>query len=206
MPKKKLTAKLKASLKKDYRKVKKADYSGEALAYLNRVRAAHKGVKTKAKRKVYYEKQKRRKSVVAHPMDYVKAIAKNKGLSLAQYKKKFPKSYKDFTSSSFTTSGNMDVDNLITEIGLKASGAKLNGKKVKREILMNALSRMKHRIVSTGMTYERITIRYSIDFKGNYILTVPMYEDTKGMEPDEMLDHIKDEFPEVIFHNKNGPK
>jgi hypothetical protein len=48
MPKKKkLTAKLREQIKKDYRKLKKSDFDGDALAYLNRVRGAAKGRKAK---------------------------------------------------------------------------------------------------------------------------------------------------------------
>lgn len=48
MPKRKLTASLKKKIKENYHRLKKADYDGDALAYLNRVRGAAKGRKAKA--------------------------------------------------------------------------------------------------------------------------------------------------------------
>lgn len=193
MPKKKLTAKLKASLKKDYRRVKQADFSGEALKYLKRVRAAHKGQKTKKKKGTYEKKISRRKTGLLTYEAMISALAKGKKMSVAKYKKKYAKELLLLQNFGEARAW-MECELLAMEIQFNPrAGTMVNSHRVKRGTGIFEVLKLKRTILSTGLTYDKIEMLYGVTQKEMYNLFIPEYDKSEIEEnPKEWLDNLLD--------------
>lgn len=75
MIRRKLTERLKETIKSDFKSLRKKDFDGEALAYLNRVKGAHKGRVTQKRQR----KEQKEKLAALAPSD-TKGAGKGKGI------------------------------------------------------------------------------------------------------------------------------
>jgi hypothetical protein len=203
MAKRKLTDKLKKQIKENPYRLRQADFSGDALAYLHKVRGARKAVKTKAKKEKYHLPKKRisyKTGKPQTPKDLYNAILKESGLTEKQFRKKFPDAQK--LSEQFKVSGNREIDQLKDDILFsipKGAGVYVNGKRVKQAKAHEMLTRLKGKILRTGLTYERIGVEYTFDAKGNMYLKIPTMKElnaeNEDSDADGMLDYISENYP-----------
>lgn len=201
MAKRKLTNKLKEQIKSKPYSLKKSDLAGEALTYLNRVRGAKKAAKTKAQKKTYRSSKKKQEQAPAQLDDLIEAAARSKGMSLKQFKKKFPKEVKAFENSG-TLFYIREVDNLKLDIKFMERGRLVFnvGKKVDRTTAIYYLTRLKNKVIETGITYDRVAVEHFYDGKKNLHLEIPIPSEYVHMHGMKFLDWLKEFYPTITFY------
>jgi hypothetical protein len=216
MAKRKLTAKLKKQIKETPYRLRQADYSGEALEYLHKVRGARKAAKTKERKKNYQLPRKRtaKSGAPTTPEDIYNALLKESGLTKKQFKKKYPDAETLFQNQK--VSGNREVEQLKDDVRFsipKGASVYINGKRTTRAKAVERLTRLKGRILRTGLTYDRIGVEYTFDAKGNMYLELPTPDEwvkagkdsDEGTDEESVLDFFeefhggKKEFPALHF-------
>lgn len=203
MAKRKLTAKLKQQIKESPYRLRQADYSGEALEYLHRVRGARKAVKTKEQKAKYKAPTKAREAAPATVSDLINVAAKARGMSPKAFRKKYKSEVQEFETTG-KLFYNREADLLAQDAKFlpKGRGIYINGKRVTRPKAVFNISRFKHRALQSGLVYERINIEHYYDAKGNLHLSIPTIKEINEFEDDsEALDHIQDSYP-ISFYRK----
>lgn len=211
MPKRKLTESLKKKLKKDYNKVKKSDYSGEALTYLNRVRGAAKG--RKAKKKIHKEKVEEIKAslhicgrVIApgsEAWNIIAASARLKKQSIYKYASLNEEAICKLIND-FLIFANKEIDYLINEISELPKSKKVfvpvKGKEITRTKAIFILHSLKSFMISTMGIYEQILIDYAYDLFGNIHFDAPYpIQYTRYKEDGEMDGFLDENFSNISY-------
>ena len=198
MAKKKLTAKLKAKIKSDYRTLHKSDFEGEALTYLNRVRGAAKARKIKADTTIEVDGFKIPRN--SHTYDVLTASAADLGITPAQLVKKHPEVVNQFIAKGGRFDFNREADYLKDDIK-KASGKVYNkGKVIKKDYARYLITRFKNKAVSTGLIYNFINVEHYYDGHGNLHLNLPTPSEYKGLEGVDFIEFLEDGFPDIEFN------
>lgn len=222
MARKKLTEKLKAEIKKNHRKLKKADFSGEALAYLNRVRAGHKAAKTRKRnageKKPSKDKSKGKrvekidqsikigkKTIKPGSQSYelIKEAAKSKKQSV----KKFVSENKEAIEAlldNYLIYGRKEIDDLIEEVKELPSNKKIfipiKGKIRSKARAIFILHQIKKTLLNLADVYEVIFIEYAYDLNGNMYIDVPIPSEYGSIEDgDELLDFIDENYSNITY-------
>lgn len=210
MAKRKLTKKLKEQIKQKPYRLKKSDFSGEALEYLNRIRGARKAVKTKEKKAKYKAPRLKSQGRPQTVEDLYNVLLKKSGLTKKQFAKKYPDAAGHMKKQKIA--GNRELEMLKQDIEFSLPpGAKvyINGKRASKVKAINYLVRLKGRIMRTGLTYERISVEYTYDAKGNIYIKIPTPADfaSAGREAgdenrdEETLDFIQENYP-IQFYRR----
>jgi hypothetical protein len=200
MPKRKLTAKLKEQIKANPYRLKKSDFADEALHYLNIIRGARKAVKTKLAKAKYKKPRTKKQGEQAGVSDLIEAAAKSKGMSVKKFRQKYKENIEKFEKTA-RLYHNREADLLISDIRFleKGRGVYLNGRRTTKPKAIHRISSFKNKVMSTGLTYERINIEYSVDAHGNIHFKIPTSADLNEFEDNDMLDYIEDNFPISVY-------
>lgn len=206
MPKKRLSKKLKDEIRAHPSKIKKSDLSPNAQAYLVRIRAARKAVKTKIAKAKYKKPRTKKQGEQAGVADLISVAAKAKGMSVKKFRKKYKKSVEDFEKTA-KLYHNREADLLISDVRFAEQGRGIfvNGKRTTRPKAIHLISSFKNKVMSTGLTYERINIEYYVDAKGNIHFKIPTnrelnkFMSQEGGDENDMLDYIEDNFPISVY-------
>lgn len=195
MARKKLTEKLKAEIKANPYRLKKSDFSGDALKYLNRVRGARKAVKTKARKQVYINPKRKSRRRKETPSDFIAGLAKSEGMSVKKYRQKYKESITEFEKTG-RTAHNRDSELLKDDIEFSPDEIKvyINKRKTSKVNAVYYLTRLKRRMIREDLIYPEISIRFSYDFKGNIYIDLPKFD---------KLESIGDNYEELIYIQDN---
>ncbi len=190
MAQRKLTPKLKDFLHANRHKVKLSDYTGDALAYLKRLRAASKAAKTrKGKIAVVNGTEIPRDSEL---YELLEASAKAKKMTVKAFIKKYNQDIKEFIKdgnlvlSRETSYAIKDIERLP-----RRSNVYINGEKVTKGDAIYALQSF----TSSAMQHTNTVIvnyELSYDQQGNLHLTLPKESDIEGAENDESGEDFDD--------------
>ncbi len=205
MAKRKLTEKLKKQIKENPYRLRQADFSGDALKYLHKVRGARKAVKTKEEKKRYKEPRRKKEGAPPQVSDLIKVAADSKGMTVKQFRKKYPKEISDFETTG-KLYYNREMDQVVMDVKFlpKGTSVYLNGKRVRRAAAMLKIKQVKYKAMQTGLTYERMNMEVNYDAKGNIYLELPTSKEMNNEdlgEGNELLDHIEENYP-ISFYRK----
>jgi hypothetical protein len=185
MPRRKLSPKVKQFLYQNRWKVKKSNYSGDALAYLQRLRAASKGARTRANNTAYIGKTK-----IPRNSELYRVIHAAAGLK-GQTVKKFISSNKA-AIQRFVKDGSVvisrETEYAISDIKSLPRSSKIfiGGLQVSKEQAILALQTLQ----STSMNVSNIVVlnhELKYDLLGNLHLDIPQPEDYG-----DLLDEIEE--------------
>jgi hypothetical protein len=201
MAKRKLTDKLKQRIKDNPYKFKKSEYSGEALAYINRIRGARKASKTKAEKKKY--KAPRRKSEAAPftSKSLIALAAKAKGMTEKQYRKKYAAEVEEFEEKN-KLFFNRDIELLKRDAKFleRGNSVYINGKKVRRDYAKYLLVRLQNKMQGTGLIYDKIPIEHYTDGKGNLHIELPHPDEYSNADGKRLLEFISNTYPNITYY------
>lgn len=188
MPTKKLTDRVRAKIKGEYRKLKESDYSGEALTYLRRVRGAAKSRKIKEDTTLYIGKFKVPKNSNLYEKIAGSAKMKNKTIKQFLKNKNNAKAVMMLARDGGVTVSR-ESEYLMEDIKKLPKGRKVfwNGIEVTRVYAISLLMEIQS---SSAQLSNIVMIRYRVryDLLGNlYISYVPSRE-----EIDEALEEVDD--------------
>lgn len=205
MAKRKLTDKLKKQIKETPYRLRQADFTGEALEYLHRVRGARKAVKTKQEKQKYKQPKRKREGAPPQISDLIKVAADSKGMTVKQFRKKYPTEIAEFETTG-KLYYNREMDQAVMDVKFlpKGSSVFINGKRVKRAAAMLKIKQVKYKAMQTGLTYERMNMEVNYDAKGNIYLNLPSSKEMNNEELEEgndLLDHIEENYP-ISFYRK----
>lgn len=223
MIRKKLTSSLKEKIKKDFRKLKKSDFDGDALAYLNRVRGAAKGRASQKKNKKEAGKKaiakvvsKKTPSVKAKAItiggitiepdskayEILQASATNTNKTLAKFVKENEKAIEKLLAD-YLIAFKKECDDLIKLIHELPKKAKVfspvRTKTITKHYVIFLLHSIKKAILETGVTYEPVFVEASFDLYGNLHVDVPRPGEYKELEGEDLLDFIDSEYPNITY-------
>lgn len=199
MPKRKLTPKLKSYLKENKFKVKQSDYSGDALAYLLRLRKAAKAAKKK-KDKI----AKVGKAEIPHDSKMYRIIAasaKLKNVSVAQFIKKYKSEVNDLLKEGRVV--------LSRETSYALSD--INSLPEDKKIYINNIETSKgdalyslQTLTSTSMRFSNVVaVNYEMyyDYNGNLYMEFPtpdIYDDIVESFEGKTEESIDEEWEEFL--------
>lgn len=201
MPKRKLTAKLKKQIKESPFRLRKDDFAGDALAYLNRVRGAIKAKKTKDKKEKYKAPRKKSEREPVQVQALIDMAARSKGMTPKQFEKKFPKDVAQFRNEMILVY-NREIDLMKLDILFFERGRKIFnvGKRIKKSYSIYILTRVKNKIIETGLTYDRVNLRHHYDGSRALHIEVPIPIEYKNMSGWAVLDFIKEFYPNITYY------
>jgi CO/xanthine dehydrogenase Mo-binding subunit len=188
MAKRKLTPKLKKYLYDNRNTVKLADYTGEALAYLKKLRASAKAAKTR-KEKI----AKVGKTVIPRNTELYKTIeaaAALKKMSVAKFVKKYKNEIEELSKGDSVVI-HRETNYAIEDISKLPKGSKIyiNNEKVSKGDAIYALQS----ITSSAMQHTNtVIIKYemSYDLHGNLYLNLPTEQQLQ--EAEEAIENGED--------------
>lgn len=222
MPKKKLTDRLKERIKRDYHRLRQADFEGDALRYLRQVRGGHKGRRVQARLRKEKEAKvakqipkaaegKKGRSIKIGDHAYapgsqvyelIKLSALNVGMTMPKFMKehqgdleKLIKNYLVFARKEID-----DVRRLIKALPRSSkifSPVKHGGISAKYASFI--LHMVKKSIVATGLTYDVVFIEYGFDLEANLHLSCPRPGEYKNLEGGGFLEFIDDQYPNITY-------
>lgn len=204
MARKRLSKKLKAEIYAHPSKIKKSDLGPEAAKYLNRIRGARKAVKTKIEKAKYKKPRTKKQGEQAQVSDLIRVAANAKGMSVKKFRKKYKQDVEKF-EKNMRLYHNREADLLISDVRFleKGRGVYVNGRRTTKPKAIHLISSFKHKVLSTGLTYERINIEYNVDAKGNIHFNIPssnqLNKFMQESDEDGMLDYIEDNFPISVY-------
>jgi hypothetical protein len=229
MPKRKLTESLKSKIKKDYARLRQADYEGDALRYLKQVRGAHKGHRTQKKNREA-DKQKIKEKIqptskitkgrpikvggkTYQPGDKVYEIivlsAQNKNQSVKDFLKEnnsaLEKLIKDYLVFAKT-----EIDTFRKIINEIPDDAKIYSPIKTKVISARTASFNLHMLNKTLMEvcqiYPVIFIEYAIDLDSNVHFNCPRPGEYKDFEDcGELKEYLEDLYPKITFIEHDNP-
>lgn len=182
-------------------RIAKDSLEGETQKYLIRVRAGKKAAKTKEEKAKYKKPRTKRQGEQANISDLIAVAAKAKGMSVKKFRKKYKQDVEEFEKTA-RLFHNREADLLIQDVRFleKGRGVFVNGRRMTRPKAIHLISRFKNKVMSTGLTYERINIEYNVDAKGNIHFKIPRGAELNKFEDEsEMLDHIEDNYPISVY-------
>lgn len=206
MAKRKLTAKLKKQIKETPYRLRQADFSGEALEYLHRVRGARKAAKTKAIKAKYKAPRKPSEQAPEQVSDFVDKAARANNMTTKQFRKKFPKEVAEF-ERTMTLKYSRDSELLKNDIRFLPEGQKVfnKGKRIKREQMQYLITRLYNKMQQSEIA-ERIPIEHYYDGAGNLHIDIPTPDEYADLEGDELLEYIDDNYPDITYYRSSNKK
>jgi len=208
MPKRKLTAKVKKQILENPYRLRQADFSGEALKYLHRVRGARKAAKTKEIKKHYKQPKRLSEAAPEKVSDLVAKAAKANGLTEKQFRRKFPKETEEF-ERTMTLKFSRDMQLLKNDIKFLPEGARVinKGKKIKREQAQYLLTRLYNKFQGTSEVSERLGVKHFYDGAGNLHLEIPTPDEYSEFEGEDFLEFMEENYDDIDFYrSKNKGK
>lgn len=205
MKRKKLTTKLRNYIRSNYRKVKKKDFDGDALAYLNRVRGAARA--RSLKKKKADNQVKVGETIIPENSDLHKIIeegARQQKLTVKQYIKKHKEALSDYIEKGEVHMIRA-VKNLKGDIK-KAKSVRINGKKVSKKKAEQMLEEFNNTFVEEGGIYDIIALEHEYDMKGNLFLELPDPEEYEGLEGPDFQEFINDNYKKINFISNDSKK
>lgn len=223
MPKRKLTPSLREKIKKDYSRLRQADYDGEALAYLRQVRGAHKG--HRAQKKAREEKAEKLlgklqpEAVITkgkaiklggktykpgdRVYDLIVLSARNKGQTLSKFIKEHGKDLEKLISN-YLVFARIEVDNLRQLITQLPDDAKIFSPVKTKTISKRTASFNLHMVKKTLMEmcaiYPVVFIEYAIDLDSNLHFNCPRPGEYKDFEDcSELKEYLDDRYPNITY-------
>lgn len=197
--KRKLTAKVAQFLYQNRWKVKKSDYAGEALQYLNRLRAASKGAKTRINNTLKVGATKIPRNSELYRI--VKKSAELKGVTVKQFAKQ-NKSAIEQLAGKGTVHITREADYVILDMA-KAHGVYVNGELMPTVKAQYLLQQFKSTFVEQSNAYPILNIEHHYDLRNNLYIEFPMpdqYERfSEKMDGEELQEHWRE------FIDKNYP-
>jgi hypothetical protein len=202
MPKKKLTNKTKQEIRENPFRVRKSDYSGDALQYLNRVRGARKAKKTREEKAKYKAPRKKSEKAPAQVSDLIDVAAKAKGMSPKKFRKKYAKEVEKFERTG-TLFYNREIDILKLDIKfMKGKYIHNQGRRTTKIKAIYWLTRLKNKIIETGLVYDRVNVEHYYDGKGNLFLEIPIPKEYVNLEGQNFLNWLKENYPTITFYSR----
>lgn len=228
MPKRKLTDRLKAEIKANYRNLRQADFDGDALRYLKQVRGAAKGRRAQGKiREAKAEKV--RKAIPTGDADgkgkpitiagvkhfpgskiyeIVKVSAANTGMSVSKFVKEnkdnletLVKNYLIFSKKEID-----DLRKLIKQLPDESkviSPVRHGG--ISRKYASFLLHTIKKTMIELAPVYPYIFIEYAFDLDANLHFACPRPNEYQDIEDgEELLEWIDDRYPNITYIRNDG--
>lgn len=187
-------------------KVKKSDYGGEALQYLNRLRSATKAAKTRKNNTLQVGDTKiPRNSELYH---IVKKSAELKSMTVREFARKNKAAIEQLAGKG-EVHLTREADYIIADMA-KAKDVYVNGKKTPTVAAQYALQSFKSAFVEEATVYPILNIEHHYDLKGNLYINFPMPEEYSHFadryEGEELQDrwrnYIDKQYP-LIFYIPN---
>lgn len=226
MIRRKLTESLKKKIKKSYKSLKKADFDGDALAYLNRVRGAAKG--RNAKKKTLHEKEAKEKSkkkgkktkekTFKEPKNIkvcgttlerddpgyiiIAGSARNKNKSIGQFVKENEEAICKMLRD-YLVFEKKEIDYLRSDIKSLPSDRKVfvpiktfTKSHTRASFLLHMI---KKTLIELANIYPFVFIEYAYDLNGNMHFNCPQPSEYQDMDGEELMDFLDDNYPAITF-------
>lgn len=206
MAKRKLTAKLKQQIKDNPNRLRQADFSGEALEFLHRMRGVRKAIKTKEKKKYYKAPARKSEEAPEKVADLISKAARGHGLTDKQFRKKFPKEVKKL-ESKMVLSYSRDLELLKNDIQFLPEGKKVfnKGKRIKRDQARYLLTRFYNKMQQEAVA-ERMGVQNTYDGEGDLYIDIPTPDEYADLEGEELLEYIDDNYDGIDYYRSNNKK
>lgn len=221
MPKKKLTPNLKEFLKGNYRKVKQADYEGEALTYLKKLRSLasarkHKQTgKTKSKKSTASSRKKTPKKDEeirigkrtikpgTKAYEIIKEGAKIKKQSIKRFASENESAIEELLKN-YLIFFKKEIEDMIEEVRNLPKKAKvfipIRGKERSKQRAIFLLHAIKKAMLELAEIYEVVFIEGAYDLSGNLHINIPMESEYKDItDGDELLEYIDDRYANITY-------
>lgn len=200
MPKKKLNAKVRKNIKENYRKLKKKDFSGEALVYLNRVRGAAKARAIKKKNAPVVLK------IDGETVEPGSALyrlilegAKQKGQTPAKFIKENKATLKKVFEKGKTTL-KKEANYIARDIRKKGTkSVTVKGKKIGKVKAGFLLQEFRNTFVADGDIYPVVILEYEVDFKGNMFIDFPFPDEYQNLDESNWQYFIDKNYPKIDY-------
>lgn len=202
MAKRKLTEKLKKQIKETPYRLRQADFSGDALKYLHKIRGARKAVKTREAKRTYKEPKKKSEGAPFDTQTQIQDAAKTVNLTAKQFKKKFPEETADFEAGNVLPFSR-DIELLKKDISFnvpKGQHIFNNGEKISRNQARYLLVRLQNKMQASAIIYDRIPIEHYYDGKKNLHIAIPEPREYNYLQDEEILTFIAENYPNVAFY------
>jgi hypothetical protein len=171
--KNKLTPKLKEQIKKDFKQLKKQDFSGDALKYLNKVKGAAKG--RAAKKSKYIQLGKKQVNENSLLGKIIKKSAEIKKTTVKKYVKENQKRIERLGDNYRETVNEIPIDSIAGYIEKRMSNAKtyINGVAFSEVEAIYEIEHLRNRIRRIDSSIMQIFWTFLIDMKGNLYFDIP---------------------------------
>lgn len=202
----KLTDKLKAKIKKEYAKLRLADYEGDALTYLRKVRGAAKGRKSKRDSEANIEGLRIPKDSEAYAL--IKAMAKAKGVTVKQLLKKYKKEVSELLEDGVLVI-QRETEYLISDLKKlpKSNRIYINDNdgftRIGKE---EAILRLQLLLMHCAALTDIFMLIYRVQFKldGDVRFYCPLKDQYEDLITSEEITDMLDEYePEIIYIESN---
>lgn len=217
MIRRKLTKSLKEKIRTNYRNLKQADFDGEALTYLKKVRGAAKGRNAKKKKKSPPKESKPHAIKIGDTViepdskayEIIALSAKNKNQSLKKFVHENKKAIEELLRD-YLVFFKTEIDTLIKTIRSLPKGAKIfvpiRGQEKSRPRAIFLLHSIKKAMLELAPIYEVVFIEAAYDLYGNLHFNCPQPGEYKHIgdedndsDYDEILDFIDNEYPSITY-------
>jgi hypothetical protein len=227
MAKRKLTPSLKEKIKKDYARLKQADYDGEALAYLKQVRGGHRG--RVSQRKAKEKKVEKIKKAIPARADkntnkgvkvgdrfipkgssayiVIEASAKNLGVSVSKFVKMHKDNIEQLLKDYFIFA-RKEIDDLILlikEVPVKVHSP-IKGRVIKPSTASFNLHSIKKALIEMCGVYPYIFIEYAFDLEGAMHFNCPRPGEYVEMDCEELKEFLEDRYTNITWIDHDNPK
>lgn len=204
--KKRLTSKLKEQIKQNYKKLKKSDFSGKALTYLNRVKGAAKAREAKKKQYIQVgDEQVKRTSELGKVLEN---SAKAKGKTVKQFVKENLSDVQKL-KTDYKETDNKAIDDISKVIENRPSNAKVfvNGERFSEVEAVFQLEHFRNQIRRIDKSIMQILVDFQLDLKGNIYLQLPeMPDDIEEMELEDLANYFEDYGITIIISERTKEK
>jgi len=202
----KLTDKLKKYIRENYRSLKKSDFAGDALAYLNRVKGAAKGRKAQRDGKAIIEGLKIPKDSSAYQLIF--ALAKAKGVSVRTLIKKYRQEIEPLLESGGIVI-QRETDYLIKDLNSLKKGTLVfvndgdgYSKLSKEQAILRLQMLLMHCAALTNIFMLIYRVEYKLD--GDIKFYCPEEKKYKNIILEESIKEFLDNYePEIIYIESN---
>jgi virulence-associated protein VapD len=204
--KRKLSARTKQEIKQNFKKLKKSDYSGEALTYLNRVKGAAKARAAKAKQYIQVgTKQVKKNSQLGK---IITKAAEIRGTSVKEYIKEDIESVEKLDRNYRETSEEKAIDDLAGIIENRGNTKIfVNEEKFSEIEAIYEIEDLRNKIRRVDKSIMQILVKYEVDLKGNLYFKVPeVPEVEEGEDLEDFQNYFEDFDITVIVSERTKDK
>jgi hypothetical protein len=203
--KRKLSARTKQEIKQNFKKLKKSDYSGEALTYLNRVKGAAKARAAKAKQYIQVGTKQVKKT--SHLGKIITKAAEIRGTSVKEYIKEDIESVEKLGKNYRELSDDKAIDDLAGIIENRGNTKIfVNEEKFSEIEAIYEIEDLRNKIRRVDKSIMQILVKYEVDLKGNLYFKVPEVPEVEDEDLEEFQNYFEDFDITVIVSDRTKDK